>query len=130
MIPAIGGPSSVMQFADFRQTIVSPALQTIAAHWDAVRGDGRLPSWEMLRPSEIAPHLSMVWAYKYDRRTGAFTGRLAGQRITQGFGKNFRGLPMEEAHPAENYPRVLDYMSRIASGPAEWYSTDSAVRDR
>jgi hypothetical protein len=117
-----------MHFADFRQTITSAALQAIAAHWDSVRGGGRLPSWEMLRPSEIAPHLSMVWAYKYDRQTGTFTGRLAGQRISQGFGKNFRGLPMQDAHPAENYPRVLDYMARIVSEPAAYRSSGALFR--
>jgi len=117
-----------MQFADFRQTILSPALQVVLAHWDAVRDDGRLPSWEMLRPSQIAPYLSMVWAYKYDRETGTFTGRLAGQRIAQGVRQNFRGLPMQDAHPSENYPRVLDYMSRIATQPAAYHSNGALFR--
>jgi hypothetical protein len=120
----------VMLFTDFRTAIVSPALQAIAAHWDSVRSEGRLPSWEMLRPSKIAPHLSMVWAYKYDRQTGAFTGRLAGQRIAQGFGKNFRGIAMQDVHPAENYPRVLDYMSRIVTQPAAYRSSGALFRQQ
>jgi hypothetical protein len=128
MIPSNPLAALAMHFADFRQTIVSPALQVIADHWDSVRSDGQLPSWEQLRPSEIAPHLSMIWAYKYDRHTGTFTGRLAGERISQGFGKNFRGLPLQEAHPAENYPRVLDYMSRIVSGPAAFHTSGPLFR--
>jgi hypothetical protein len=117
-----------MHFADFRQAIASPALRAITDHWDAVRGDGQLPSWEKLRPSQIAPHLSLIWAYKYDRRTGAFTGRLASERISQGFGKNFRGLALQDAHPAENYPRVLDYMSRIVSLPAAFHTSGPLFR--
>lgn len=119
-----------MQFADFRQAIASPALQAVAAHWDAIRGKGLLPSWEMLRPSEIAPHLSTVWAYKYDRQTGAFTGRLAGTRIALGFGRNFRGISLEDAHPPENYPRVRDYMTRIVSEPAACRNSGKLFRQR
>jgi hypothetical protein len=123
-------PSPAMQFADFRQAIASPALQAVAAHWDAIRGKGLLPSWEMLRPSEIAPHLSTVWAYKYDRQTGAFTGRLAGTRIALGFGRNFRGISLEDAHPPENYPRVRDYMTRIVSEPAACRNSGKLFRQR
>lgn len=117
-----------MHFANFRQAIASPALQAVAAHWDSLRGDGRLPSWEMLRPSEIAPHLSLIWAFKYDRQTGAFTGRLASERISQGFGKSFRGLPLQDAHPVENYSRVQEYMTRIVSEPAAYRSSGPLFR--
>jgi hypothetical protein len=117
-----------MHFADFRQTITSPALRAVAAHWDAVRSDGRLPSWEMLRPSVIAPHLSLIWAFKYDRQTVQFTGRLASERISQGFGKSFRGLPLQEAHPPENYSIVQDYMTRIVSQPAAYRSSGPLFR--
>jgi hypothetical protein len=124
-------PSALaMHFAEFRQTIASPALQAIAAHWDSIRGEGQLPSWEMLRPSEIAPHLSMVWAYKYDRQTGAFTGRLASTRIALALGKNFRGIALEEVHPPEALPRVRRYMTRIVSEPAAFRSAGSLFRQR
>jgi hypothetical protein len=122
--------ASAMHFTDFRQSIASPALQAIAAHWDSIRSNGQLPSWEMLRPSEIAPHLSLIWAFKYDRQTGQFTGRLASERISQGFGKSFRGLPLQEAHPAENYSRVLDYMARIVSAPAAYHSSGPLFRQK
>jgi hypothetical protein len=123
-------PAPAMHFTDFRQSIASPALRAIADHWDAIRGEGQLPSWEMLRPSEIAPHLSMVWAYKYDRETGAFTGRLASTRILLALGRSFRGIALEDVHPPESYPRVRDYMIRIVSGPAALRSVGPLFRQR
>jgi hypothetical protein len=124
-------PSALaMQFADFRKAIASPALRAVVAHWDSIRGEGLLPSWDMLRPSEIAPYLSMVWAYKYDRETGAFTGRLASTRIVLALGRGFKGIALEDAHPPEALPRVRQYMTRIVSQPAALRCVGPLFRQR
>lgn len=109
-----------MSFEHFTNSIKSPALRAVAVHWAAARDMARMPSWEQLRPSQLAAQLSLVWAFKYDRATGHFTGRLAGNRITQGFGKNFRGLPMQELHPPEVFPMIHRHMTRIVSEPVAY----------
>jgi hypothetical protein len=111
-----------MSFEHFTKSIASPGLRAVVSHWEAVRSAGQMPSWEHLRPSQLSAHLSFIWAFKYDRNTGQFTGRLAGNRITQGFGKNFRGLPLQDLHPPDVFPRVLRTMTRIVAEPAAFRS--------
>jgi len=111
-----------MNFEDFIQSIESADLRAVATHWRDARGDRKMPSWEQLRPSQMSAQIPMVWAYKYHRHTGQFTGRLASDRITQGFGKNFRGLLLEEAHPAESLPWIHQCLTRIVSEPAVYTS--------
>jgi hypothetical protein len=117
-----------MSFEHFTNSIESPALRAVAVHWAAARGMARLPSWEQLRPSQLAAQLTLVWAFKYDRSTGQFTGRLAGNRIIQGLGKNFRGLPMQELHPPEVFPRIHRQMTRIVSEPVAYRSSGQLFR--
>lgn len=103
-----------MSFAAFEQVIEAPALRTIARHWNAVRGDHRLPGWGDIRPSAIAVHLPLIWSYRYDRQTDRFVGRLAGDSIEAVFSHSFRGAQMEElfppaalAHYAARHRRVV-----------------------
>jgi hypothetical protein len=77
-----------------------------------------MPSWPDIRPAQIYAQLPIVWSYKFDRKTGKFTGRLAGDRITQIFGKSFRGLPLAEAQPPEAYPSVYALCERVVMEPA------------
>jgi hypothetical protein len=117
-----------MSFEHFTKSIASPALRVVAAHWGAVRGAAQMPSWEQLRPSQLSAQLFLVWAFKYDRSTGQFTGRLAGDRITRGFGKNFRGLPMQELHSPEIFPRIHRHMTRIVSEPVAYRGAGKLFR--
>ena len=107
-----------MVYADFERAIVSPALKEVAAHWSAARGPRRMPRWTDIRPSAIAAHLSLVWSFKYDAAQGAFTGRLVGERIARHIGKDFRGLSLAEAYPAEALPWVRVMFSRVVREPA------------
>lgn len=107
-----------MAFQDYAAAISSPALRAIAAHWDEARMGRAMPAWEALRPSAIAGQLNMLWVFRYDADSGAFTGRLAGDRIARGFKRNFRGVPLKDLHPAEFYPRIYDGMLKLAQNPA------------
>jgi len=111
---------AAMNIQDFIQSIESTDLRVVANHWCEARGDALMPSWEQIRPSRISAQLPLVWAYKYHRQTGQFTGRLASNRITQGFRKNFRGLRLEEAHPSDSLPWILQYMTRVVSEPTAY----------
>lgn len=89
-----------------------------------------MPSWQQLRPSRIAAQLPIVWVYKYDRDTGAFTGRLAGDRIARSFGKNFRGIRLDEVHPPETLQQVHAAMERGVAEPALYRSSGRLFRQR
>jgi hypothetical protein len=102
-----------MSFDAFARSITSPALQEVARHWTAARGNNPLPGWDALRLNELGAGVSLVWIYRYDRRSGRFTGKLAGDRITKGLGKNLRGLPLDDAHSAQDYLWVHRYLMRV-----------------
>ena len=107
-----------MLYADFERRIASPALKEVAAHWNASRGTRRMPRWTDIKPSRIAAHLSLVWSFKYDAAQDVFTGRLVGERIARHIGKDFRGLSLADAYPAEALPWVGAMFKRVVNEPA------------
>lgn len=111
-------PGPAVNFEALHSAIESPALKAVAAHWQAARNGAQMPSWQRLRPSQIAPQLSIIWAYKFDRIGRQFTGRLAGERISECFGKNFRGTRLQDIHPQHGFEISHAAMSRVALTPA------------
>lgn len=107
-----------MSFAEFLNAIESPALRDVARHWDAARGDKRMPGWQDIDPAAIAPYLGIVWSWKYDRGGDSFTGRLAGDDIVQAFGKNLRGKAMAEFFAGWQYEMVFARHKRVVTEPA------------
>jgi hypothetical protein len=107
-----------MIFEAFQDAIVSADLLAVANHWNAVRGSQPMPAWKQLRPSAMAAQLSRTWCYKYDRQSGQFTGRLAGNRIEWGFGKTFRGCRLEQIFSPKTASLVQAAMGRIVLEPA------------
>ena len=102
-----------MSFEAFSRAITSPVLQQSALRWDRARGDHPLPAWENMTLGDAAAQISLIWVYRYDIQTGRFTGRLAGDRITKGLGKNLRGLPLDDAHSAKDFLWVHRYLTRV-----------------
>lgn len=105
-------------FETFDAKISSPALRAVAEHWNDARKGRKMPSWSQLRPSTLAPHLGLVWAFKYNRSSGEFTARLAGNRMMVGFGKSFRGTPLQELHPPAIFHWIHEGLTRVVSEPA------------
>jgi hypothetical protein len=79
------------QYIDFENSIASSALKDVAQHWRAICINGRLTSWDDLRPSAIKAHLPIVWCYDYDPAADDFIGRLAGLEITALSNEPFKG---------------------------------------
>src|SRR5581483_7312046 len=125
---SIRGFRGSMSFADFERAIVSPALKKIAQHWNSVRAGRRMPAWKDIKPAAIAPHLPIVWAYKYDAASDSFTGRLSGEKIAQIFGKNLRGLSMRDVYPPADYPRLFARVRRVVTEPAFHRNTGMVFR--
>jgi hypothetical protein len=119
-----------MDFSEFRKQISTPSLRAVAEHWHEARGSKSMPSWEDLRPKAIAAQLPIVWSYKYDPATGLFTGRLAGDRITQIYGKSFRGLALAEAQAPEAFAAVHALFSRVVQEPAIYLCAGRIFRQR
>jgi hypothetical protein len=121
-------PVATTSFSAFRATIESAALQAVADHWEEARSSGRMPSWSDLNPSRIAPHLTRVWSFKYDRATREFTARLAGNRITVGFGISFRGTPLRDIHPPHIFEQVHARLTRLVDEPCLYRSSGKLFR--
>ena len=111
-----------MSFDAFARCVTSPVLREIVSHWGDARGTRMLPAWEDVRLNGLGTQVSLAWVYNYDIATGRFTGRLAGDKITKAFGKNLRGLPLDDAHSAQDYLWVHSYLTRIVTEVAAYRS--------
>ncbi len=107
-----------MSFQAFSSSIVSPELAAIAAHWETARGPKRIPAWSDIDPVAIGRRLRYVWAWKYERESGDFINRLAGEDIVRAFGRSPRGRKMTEFFPPETYEAFLPWHLRVMQGPA------------
>jgi hypothetical protein len=108
-------------FSEFRERVASAALQAIADHWRHACMDKPMPAWSDLSPSDLAPHFKRLWAFKYDRATGHFTARLAGNRAMVGFGKSFRGTPLKELHPPHVFELAQAHMTKVVIERTAYY---------
>jgi len=107
-----------MSFESFLASIESPALRDVARHWHQARGARRMPGWKDIDPAAIAPHLSIVWAWKYHRDTDTFTGRLSGEEISAVFGKSVRGAVMREYFSPSQYDVIFACYKQVVTEPA------------
>ena len=107
-----------MSFVSFYDSIVSPDLQAIAAHWNDARGTRRMPAWGEIDPVAIGRRLRHVWAWKYEPDIGQFVCRLAGEEIVNAFGKSPRGRAMTEFFAPEVYRDFLPWHERVMREPA------------
>ncbi len=122
----LGDGLSAVSLADFFARIQSPALQEVASHWNSARAGRAMPGWRDIDATAIAPHLHMVWAWRYDRATGIFIGRLAGETIAQVFGRPVRGVRLEEFFAGRNPEVVAGDFVRIVTGPALMHCVGTA----
>ena len=77
-----------------------------------------MPAWRDIDPVELGRNLRYVWAWKYDRASDHFTGRLAGEEIDRAFGKSLRGADMATFFPPEGAALVIPRHRRVALEPA------------
>ncbi|MBL8706314.1 MAG: PAS domain-containing protein [Rhodospirillales bacterium] len=107
-----------MSFDGFLSTIESDRLREVAETWRQAGTGRRMPGWRDIDPLALGKNLPIVWAWKYDRATEQFTGRLSGEEITQAFGKSLRGRKHEEFFPKDEQPRVFRLHRRVVAEPA------------
>jgi hypothetical protein len=112
-----------MGFQTFFNAIQSEALRALARQWAAARGDRCMPAFRDIDPVGIGRHLRYVWAWKYDRATENFTGRLAGEEIDRAFGKSLRGMRMTEFYAPDVYAVVFPRHRRVVTEPCFFHGT-------
>jgi hypothetical protein len=117
------GISPAMSFQAFFDAIQSEALRVLARQWAAARGSRRMPAFRDIDPIGIGRHLRYVWAWKYDRATDDFTGRLAGEEIDRAFGKSLRGAKMSEFYTPDVYAVVFPRHRRVVTEPSFFHGT-------
>ena len=103
-------------------SIHSHNLKAVFAHWVEAKGAHAMPSWEQLSPARIAHQLPLIWAYRYDWEADKFLGRLAGDKICQIFGKNIRGLRLDEIFPPDAVDWTHRLYQRVVQEPALYHS--------
>jgi hypothetical protein len=70
--------------------------------------------------------LAIVFSYSYDSAQDQFFGRLAGNAIAGVSPSAFKGAPMSDIRPPEQYPRAFDRAKRVVSEPALYRGTGLA----
>jgi hypothetical protein len=118
----MSGAIESMPYARFRAALAEPALLKIAAHWHAARGDRLLPAWRDIDACALAPHLPIVWSWRYDFTRDTFVGRLAGEEINAMLGVSIRGKTIEECFAPDAVPVVRQRYQAIMDGPSFMFS--------
>ncbi|MBV8535928.1 MAG: PAS domain-containing protein [Alphaproteobacteria bacterium] len=106
-----------MSVHNFIASIGHARLREVAEHWDRARGDRAMPAWSDLDATVLRQNLTIVWAWKYDRATDRFTGRLAGEEINDAFGKSLRGADMAEFFKDFDYASIFARHKRVVMEP-------------
>jgi len=112
-----------MSFQAFFEAIQSEALRALAREWATARGGRRMPAFRDIDPMGIGRYLRYVWAWKYDRATDGFAGRLAGEEIDRAFGKSLRGAQMAEFYSPDVYAVVFPRHRRVVTEPSFFHGT-------
>lgn len=103
--------------------IQSPPLRAVAQAWNQARGGKPMPGWENLSASTLHPYGKMLWGFAYDRKSGVFTGCLAGRRLGAWVGENFHGGQLQDLHSPANYPEAQRILTRIVTTPLAFRSS-------
>jgi hypothetical protein len=111
-----------MSYALFRAAITEPALLEVAAYWNKVRGARRMPAWRDIDAYVLAPHLPIIWAWRYDFTRDTFVGRLAGEEINAMLGVSIRGKTMEECFAPGVVAVVRQRYRTVMDGPSFMFS--------
>lgn len=103
--------------------------------WDAARGADLVPRWKELDIGLMASSAPWIWAWEYDRGSGVFRGKLAGEEIINVLGRGFRGALGHEYFAdrgagiilARYRQIILDRVGLSASGRVFAHAGSSAV---
>jgi len=104
-------------FEAFLSRIGSPALIAVAQRWHEARGNKRMPCWDDIPFSVLSPHGKLAWAYAFDPKSGAFTGRFTGSRWAKWAGLYFQSRRLEDIHSPANYRNTHRLLTEVVTTP-------------
>ncbi|MDB5361672.1 MAG: hypothetical protein JWO51_2969 [Rhodospirillales bacterium] len=95
-----------------------PSMHEIARFWAKARNGRRFPAWRDIDPVELAPHLPILWAWRWDKAEQTFIGRLAGETIIDAMGPGFRGGRLQDYFAGRNAMTFMQRYRRVLEQPA------------
>jgi hypothetical protein len=97
--------------------IVDPRLVALWHHWLAARGDRLMPPRRAIDPTAMPLTLPHLFVYDYERDTGRFFCRLAGQEINIGAGTNCSRRYLEEIFVPSIVETLRQRYGRVVNTP-------------
>lgn len=127
--------AGIYSFEELLVSLTDSRLIKFARAWDTARGPDLVPRWRNLDIGLMAASAAWIWAWEYDRETGVFRGKLAGEKIIDVLGRGFRGGLGHEyfadrgaATILARYRQIiLDRVGLVASGKVFAHVGSSAV---
>lgn len=97
--------------------VKEPRLRALLAHWLEVRGGREVPRRRDIDALRIPSVLSIVWICDYDRPSGDFRVRLAGDDVLRMYKGDLRGHSVRNLYAPEEQEVVMERMRRVATEP-------------
>ncbi|MCC7048103.1 MAG: PAS domain-containing protein [Alphaproteobacteria bacterium] len=91
-------------------------------HWLAVRGGRAMPARQDIDPMALGPTLPHLYIYDFERQSGRFFCRLAGEEIQAGSGIRGSRRYLDEMFPAEIAAPIVARYRRVVDGPSIVYA--------
>jgi hypothetical protein len=105
--------------------------QVLYAYWNDVRGDRIAPRRFDIEPSQLGAVLSETFILECQTDSAAPTFRLAGTRICDSFGQEFRGVPFHALFRDEDRARLADTIDDVrAQGAVAVFSATATLDER
>lgn len=95
-----------------------PPLREVARFWAEARAGRRFPAWRDIDPVALAPHLPILWGWRWDKALQTFVGRLAGEAILDAMGPGFRGSRIEDYFAGRHAEIFMARYRRVLEEPA------------
>lgn len=106
-------PRSIDDFAHVRDS----RLRRLLAYWLAQRQGKLLPGRADIEPGDFVYALPYVWLCDFERATGRFRYRLAGDHVQAAHRRSLAGLYLEEFTSADAIDRVRRYYLAAVERP-------------
>jgi hypothetical protein len=105
--------------------------QVLYAYWNDVRGDRIAPRRFDIEPSQLGAVLSETFILECQTESAAPTFRLAGTRVCDSFGQEFRGLPFHALFRDADRAQLAETIDSVrADGAVAVVSATAALDER
>lgn len=107
-----------------------PRLRGLLDVWRESRGAAPIPLRTALDPTAIPKLLPAIWLTQYDRAVDDFRYRLAGEDISEAWGRSIRGMYLRDLTGEADHPEMLRRWKRVIGVPLVHYGKKSEQLSR